>query len=98
MAVTNNGMGTFFFVGGGVMVRGLGCGWRPNGVVPRAQDKGYMLNLTIRRTRRHPPIAQQTMTLSTINEYSGVLSLSGLGGVTVLGGESYGPLRYYFLT
>jgi hypothetical protein len=27
------------------------------------------------------------MTLSTINEYSGVLSLSGLGGVTVLGGE-----------
>lgn len=26
------------------------------------------------------------MTLSVINEFSGVLSLSGLGGVTVLGG------------
>ncbi len=26
MAVTNNGMGTFFFVGGGVMVRGVGVG------------------------------------------------------------------------
>ncbi len=29
------------------------------------------------------------MTLSTINEYSGVLSLSGLGGITVLGGASW---------
>lgn len=33
MAVTNNGMGTFYFIGGGVMVRGCVlvwvymCGW-----------------------------------------------------------------------